>query len=38
VIHSATPLISPESPIMFALHMAQLFKKDGSPARRAWLI
>ena len=38
ISHSATPLISPKSPIMFTLHMAQLFKRDGSPARRAWLI
>jgi hypothetical protein len=48
VIHSATPLISPKSSIMFTLHMAQLFNRlrrayggqeiDGSPARRARLI
>jgi hypothetical protein len=38
VSHRPTPLISPESPMMLPLNMAQLFKRDGSPARRAWLI
>lgn len=35
---AATPLISPSSMITPTLNMAQLFKRDGSPARRARLI
>jgi hypothetical protein len=38
VSHSATPLLSPKSPMMLPLNMAQLLKRDGLPARRAWLI
>jgi hypothetical protein len=33
-----TPLISPKSSMMFPFNMAQYFKRDGLPARRAWLI
>ena len=38
VSHRPTPLISPKSSMMLPLNMAQLFKRDGSAARRAWLI
>jgi len=31
VIHRPTPLISPESSIMFTPHMAQLFKSSVCP-------
>jgi hypothetical protein len=33
-----TPLISPESPIVFTLHLTQSFTIDGLPVWRAWLI
>jgi hypothetical protein len=35
---AATPLIAPESQMISPLNMAQYFKRDGSPARWAWLI